>query len=277
MKRKEIEKKTDEIIAFSGIEKYIDTPIKKYSSGMSVRLAFSVSAHLDTDILLVDEVLSVGDADFRKQSLEKMKNIVQDGRTIIFVSHNMNSIRELCEEVFWIEKGNLKMTGPVNQVITNYLQLGSTTEGSISWEQGYLNESSSGFDVFGVEVLDENKQVSSTIEHARDFDIVLEWVLSDNSKYQIMYRLLSPGGSTVVQAQYEIEPDSAEKDQRQKLYSRWNSSVASPGLYQLSIKVKREGTDIIHLDKVMSLAFSDEHMGLPEQNGDLINLDWRIE
>ena len=121
MRRAEIERKFDEIVDFSGIEKFIDTPVKRYSSGMYVRLAFSVAAHLETEILLVDEVLAVGDADFQRKCLGKMGEISGGGRTVIFVSHNMEMIETLCERVLLLKNGNLNLEGPSDKVIQFYL------------------------------------------------------------------------------------------------------------------------------------------------------------
>ncbi|MCM8803499.1 MAG: ABC transporter ATP-binding protein, partial [Candidatus Omnitrophica bacterium] len=115
MRKTEIDKKFDEIVSFAEIEKFLDTPVKYYSSGMYVRLAFSVAAHLEPDILLVDEVLAVGDISFQKKSLGKMEGLTKEGRTILFVSHNMGAIRSLCEKVIWLEKGNIKKIGKTDE------------------------------------------------------------------------------------------------------------------------------------------------------------------
>ncbi len=122
MRKKEIDKKFDEIVDFSGVEKYIDTPVKRYSSGMYVRLAFSVAAHLESEILIVDEVLAVGDAEFQKKCLGKMGSISkQNGKTLLFVSHNLNAIKSLCNKSLYLENGLLKMNNLTNNVIDSYL------------------------------------------------------------------------------------------------------------------------------------------------------------
>ncbi len=122
MKKEEINSKFDEIVAFSGIEKFIDTPVKRYSSGMYVRLAFAVAAHLEPDILIVDEVLAVGDAEFQKKCLGKMKDVSQtDGRTIIFVSHSMQAVTNLCKKAIWLQGGKMKEIGEANQVVNSYI------------------------------------------------------------------------------------------------------------------------------------------------------------
>ncbi|MFC0771493.1 ABC transporter ATP-binding protein [Terrimonas alba] len=122
MKKKEVAEKFDEIVDFSGIEKFLDTPIKRYSSGMYVRLAFAVAAHLDPEILLVDEVLAVGDAEFQRKCLGKMKDSsIQDGKTILFVSHNMQAVRNLCQRAILLEGGQIVDEGNPENVIAGYI------------------------------------------------------------------------------------------------------------------------------------------------------------
>lgn len=121
MTRKEITRKFDEIVAFSGVERYIDTPVKRYSSGMYVRLAFAVAAHLESEILIVDEVLAVGDAEFQKKCLAKMSDITKDqGRTILFVSHNMTAIKSLCNQGIVMSNGNIIYNGSIEKALSAY-------------------------------------------------------------------------------------------------------------------------------------------------------------
>ena len=123
MTKQEIAAKLDEIVAFSGCERYIDTPVKRYSSGMMVRLGFAVAAHLDPEILVVDEVLAVGDAEFQKKAIGKMKDVSQgEGRTVLFVSHNMASVRTLCHSGVLLENGSVKSIGGINKIVEEYLQ-----------------------------------------------------------------------------------------------------------------------------------------------------------
>jgi lipopolysaccharide transport system ATP-binding protein len=125
MTRAEIRKKFDEIVAFAEIEKYLDTPVKRYSSGMYVRLAFAVAAHLEPEILIVDEVLSVGDAQFQKKCIGKMEGVGREGRTVLFVSHNMSAIISLCQRGMLFEKGRLETMGEMHKVVTRYLSSGT--------------------------------------------------------------------------------------------------------------------------------------------------------
>jgi lipopolysaccharide transport system ATP-binding protein len=120
MSKREIDRKFDEIVAFAEIEKFIETPVKHYSSGMYVRLAFAVAAHLEPDILLVDEVLAVGDINFQKKCLGKMGEVAKGGRTVVLVSHQLNQIRRLCERVAWVDAGSIRQSGPTHEVVSAY-------------------------------------------------------------------------------------------------------------------------------------------------------------
>jgi lipopolysaccharide transport system ATP-binding protein len=133
MKRPEIERKFDGIVEFAGVERFIDTPVKRYSSGMSVRLAFAVAAHLEPEILLVDEVLAVGDAEFRKRCLGRMEEMGQGGRTVIFVSHNMQAITGLCDRTILLDGGRLEADGPTPDVVARYLQRHTGTTSHQEW------------------------------------------------------------------------------------------------------------------------------------------------
>ena len=121
MTRKEITRKFDEIVDFSGVERYIDTPVKRYSSGMYVRLAFAVAAHLESEILIVDEVLAVGDAEFQKKCLGKMGNVSKgEGRTVLFVSHNMAAVKELCNQGILLNQGKIEYIGTATESVIEY-------------------------------------------------------------------------------------------------------------------------------------------------------------
>jgi lipopolysaccharide transport system ATP-binding protein len=141
MRKKEIDRKFDEIVDFAGVERYVDTPVKRYSTGMTVRLAFAVAAHLECEILIVDEVLAVGDAEFQAKCLGKMGGVIKnEGRTILFVSHDMNALAKLCSTAMLLDKGELISMGEANGVIANYI--GRHLEGQAAYEfQGSSNKS----------------------------------------------------------------------------------------------------------------------------------------
>jgi lipopolysaccharide transport system ATP-binding protein len=133
MRRQEIVRRFDEIVEFAGVERFLDTPVKRYSSGMYVRLAFSVAAHLEPEILIVDEVLAVGDAEFQRRCLGRMEEIGRSGRTVLFVSHNMQAVARLCSRSILLESGKVVCDAPTDDVIARYLQGASGTASEISW------------------------------------------------------------------------------------------------------------------------------------------------
>jgi ABC-type polysaccharide/polyol phosphate transport system ATPase subunit len=126
MSRREVARRLDEIVEFAGLQAFMDTPVKRYSSGMYLRLGFAIAAHLEADILLVDEVLAVGDADFQRRCLAKMSEIGRSGRTVVFISHNMESVARLCRRAVWLDKGRLRAAGTTSDVISQYMQSSST-------------------------------------------------------------------------------------------------------------------------------------------------------
>src|SRR5581483_7581150 len=133
MRRSEIARKFDDIVDFSGIGKFVDTPVKRYSSGMYVRLAFSVAAHLEPEILLVDEVLAVGDVEFQRRCLGRMQEYGRSGRTVLFVSHNMQAVAQLCDRVILLDAGRVVADGPSQAVVAEYLQSGLGIGAERSW------------------------------------------------------------------------------------------------------------------------------------------------
>jgi lipopolysaccharide transport system ATP-binding protein len=133
MRHAEIQRRFDAIVAFAEVERFIDTPVKRYSSGMYLRLAFAVAAHLTPDIFLIDEVLAVGDGAFQKKCLGKMSDVARDGRTILFVSHNVAAVQGLCERVIWLQQGRVKRIGPAHAMVSEYLRESLPTYGERTW------------------------------------------------------------------------------------------------------------------------------------------------
>ena len=134
MKRVELDRKFDQIVEFSELEKFLDTPVKRYSSGMYMRLAFAVASHLEPEILVVDEVLAVGDAQFQKRCLGKMSNVASEGRTVLFVSHNMNAVQSLCKRAIWLDQGKVVKEGPATSVVNDYLVSGNARQLEEVWD-----------------------------------------------------------------------------------------------------------------------------------------------
>jgi len=166
MTKREISDKFDEIVDFSGIRKYVDTPVKRYSSGMYVRLAFAIAAHLEPEILIVDEVLAVGDADFQRKALGKMDEVSKSGRTVLFVSHDMGAVRRLCPRSVLLSEGTIEMDGKTEDVIEHYLsdstnqvaRIANYGEGKVSKQNDFVLQS--------VKIVDENDQTDTLLSNA---------------------------------------------------------------------------------------------------------------
>lgn len=173
MKRTEIDRNFDEIVKFSELEKFLDTPVKRYSSGMYVRLGFAVAAHLNPEILLVDEVLAVGDAQFQKKCLGKIKDVSRGGRTILFVSHNMPTVEGLCEKAVLIDEGRLRMMGDSHDVISEYMRMLSMFKGNNLDDPSVMRRGSGEARFTWIEVLDEKDEAIESIPEGAPFKITV--------------------------------------------------------------------------------------------------------
>lgn len=185
MKRAEVTQKFDEIVAFAGVEQFIDTPVKRYSSGMYLRLAFAVAAHLQPEVLIVDEVLAVGDADFQKKCLGKMEGVADQGRTIFFVSHNMQAITRLCKRVIYLEDGQLRLDGSPHDVVKKYLHSGLGTMAVREWLDPVKAPSSRAARLWAVRVRNEEGQYTDQIDIRKPVGIEIEYeVLQPGLKFR---------------------------------------------------------------------------------------------
>lgn len=178
MKRLEIERKFDEIVAFSEVEQFIDTPVKRYSSGMYLRLAFAVAAHLEPEILVVDEVLAVGDAEFQRKCMGKMSDVAQAGRTVLFVSHNMSAILRLTEETLVLEQGHLVYRAPTPQAVDYYMASGFTGAGERLWTPDEVPAESAPFIPQALRLRDARGQVADTLRSTEPIQVDVEYQLS---------------------------------------------------------------------------------------------------
>ncbi len=176
MRKKEIERKFDEIVEFAGVGKFLNTPVKRYSSGMTVRLAFSVAAHLEPDILLVDEVLSIGDAAFQKKSFGKMEEVTKQGdRTILFVSHNMEAIQGLCKRTILLDKGKIIKIGPTEEIVRSYLGSSKISPAEKTWENIHQAPGDDIIRLKAVRVKDESGKISENIDIRKPVFIEIEY------------------------------------------------------------------------------------------------------
>jgi len=184
MTKAEINDKFDEIVDFSGIEKFIDTPVKRYSSGMNVRLGFAVAAHLKPEVLIVDEVLAVGDAEFRRKCLKKMQDVSAGGRTVLFVSHNMHAIRQLCHLGIVLEAGEIVHRGPTDEVVDKYLA-SSSSDQNLNEDilPGMHSHDNPDVQVYRIEVLDTDGQVIRSPKMKEDFCLKIYYKFNKSGTY----------------------------------------------------------------------------------------------
>jgi lipopolysaccharide transport system ATP-binding protein len=178
MRRAEIERKFDEMVDFSGVEQFIDTPVKRYSSGMYLRLAFAVAAHLEPEILVVDEVLAVGDAEFQRKCLGKMDDVASQGRTVLFVSHNMSAILQLTREAILLEGGRMVRRGPTGEVVDEYLSADFSKSGERLWRREEVPAEAGPFCPLALRVCSPDGTVVDTVRSTEPVAIDLSYTLS---------------------------------------------------------------------------------------------------
>jgi lipopolysaccharide transport system ATP-binding protein len=195
MRREEIERKFDEIVAFAEIDRFLDTPVKRYSSGMYTRLAFAVAAHLEPEILLVDEVLAVGDAGFQKKCLGKMKDVAQEGRTVLFVSHNLPSVVVLCSRALFLSAGHLVEDGPAAQVVEDYMSEAAGGAPFVVWDDAESAPGSDRMRLKSVRVLDARGQVCGSFRMDESVRVeVTYWLRQTGLETNVGYHLHNARG-----------------------------------------------------------------------------------
>ncbi|MEQ1761682.1 MAG: polysaccharide ABC transporter ATP-binding protein [Pyrinomonadaceae bacterium] len=228
MKKAEIKRQFDEIVVFAEVENFLDTPVKHYSSGMTMRLAFAVSAHLQPEILLIDEVLAVGDAAFQSKCLGKMGDVARQGRTILFVSHNMSAILELCDRSVLIEKGQLAYDGPAAQCVEEYFN-----HNSQNLEETHIHE-----DVpLRINSIAINNGISTTVNAADGFDVSVSLSGQDINNPAIYFIIENVTGQTVVHKRIKSRELGLEQiDGHYKLNLGLPPLWLSPGVYSLYFK-----------------------------------------
>lgn len=230
MTRREVASKLDEIVAFAGVERYLETPVKRYSSGMRVRLGFAVAAHLEPDILVVDEVLAVGDAEFQRKAIGKMKSVsTGEGRTVLFVSHNMSSVASLCSRGILLDNGQVAFDGEVNEAISNYISQGADQhiQNAINWKSG--NEpQNEGVKLLAASVHPKGKDNSSPIQ--MDDDIVVNMLTQiENPKISsavdVGFQLVDIYGKVIM----TCSSSGVLQNQMDGLSGQFNFSCTVPG------------------------------------------------
>jgi lipopolysaccharide transport system ATP-binding protein len=198
MKKVEIQQHFDAIVDFAGIDRFIDTPVKRYSSGMYVRLGFAIAAHLEPEILVVDEVLAVGDADFQKKSIGKMKDVSNSGRTLIFVSHNLTAVQGLCNKGAYLQNGQLKKFGGIDEAVTAYVKNVSKFNLSQSWDTIETAPGSEYIFIKSLKLEPTSELVNDNFDTRTSFKISIEyWNKKDNAELNVSLFLYSMTGECI--------------------------------------------------------------------------------
>jgi lipopolysaccharide transport system ATP-binding protein len=270
MNRAEINSKFDAIVQFAEVERFLDTPVKHYSSGMYVRLAFAVAAHLEPEILLVDEVLAVGDAQFQSKCLGKMESVAREGRTIIFVSHNMAAVRQLCTKGLWIDGGQIRRSGNVREIVEQYLSSGAEASGERHWHTISSAPGNEKIRLRSVRIRNAEGQVTALLDMVHPFTIEIEYdVLASHSGMRTGFWLYTGDGILIFVAGDSVDPSWAS---RRRTPGRYISRCEVPGMllnsgsYSVTIAADIQGSEMLFVEQYV-LHFSIEHTGFTALDG----------
>jgi len=257
MRKKEIDGKFDEIVEFSGVEKFIDTPVKRYSSGMKVRLAFAVAAHLDPEILIIDEVLTVGDAQFQKKCINKMQDVSQQGRTVLFVSHNMQSVTRLCSRTILLNEGGVLGDGPSHDIVNIYLHHEKSSKAEREWSE---LASSPGDDVVrlrAMRVKTEEGRMTDSVDVSQPVGIEMEYeVLQPRDMLLIYFMVLNEEGICVFQSfQTDTSPPGPFKPGRYVSTAWIPGNLLGEGIMFVSPRILSHWSEKHHVRETNVVAF----------------------
>ena len=255
MSKRDIKSRFDEIVDFAGVERYIDTPVKRYSSGMYVRLAFAVAAHLESDILIVDEVLAVGDAEFQKKCLGKMGDMSKgEGRTILFVSHNMSAIQKLCSKAILLENGLILADGDSNNVISQYLESNKTNQTvfKIAPPKDYLDLQ--GF-AYKIQIEDINGNLTNEIPVGKQWQIRVYFKLNKPVKHFIIALGITNAMEVNIRTTWSNQMQLEIGDY--EAVFKETQLILATGVYYLTVGLSTFERSIQHLDNVAFLNISE--------------------
>lgn len=288
MGKSEIKRKFDEIVEFAEVEKFLDTPVKRYSSGMYVRLAFAVASHLEPEILVVDEVLAVGDAKFQKKSLNKMEDVSREGRTILFVSHNMPAIETLCSRGILLDNGRIIMDGDVNIAVREYLENAMTDYKSIDLGKRVDRHGSGKIKIIGFRVLDSNFDEVKFLESGKDYYFEMSYKNNEKkpfSNVEISFDIYDERNTRVLLFRTNFTNNNLDLSPTDgKIYCKVNNLPLSNGIYHFSVFMSYEEVEV--LDYITEIAyvtvdggdfFGTGNLGLPSHCKILHKAEWHVE
>lgn len=283
MTRSEIGRKFDEIVEFAGVERFLDTPVKRYSSGMYVRLAFAVAAHLEPEILVVDEVLAVGDAEFQRKCLGRMQEVSQGGgRTVLLVSHNIGHIMQVCDRAIWLEKGRVRMTGACEEVVSRYISDGANDDGRVTFRPSF--EAPFAFQAIALRT--PSGKTSSQLDVLEPFDIVLDFETGEGiPDLEISVRLHNTFGVPIFSSNRSrfIAERTVAGVHRNVISIP--SETLMPGRYVVTVGAFKLNGDIFEVhDKCLGFVVEETGSHMARYSGRasevgvvLVHFPWRIE
>jgi lipopolysaccharide transport system ATP-binding protein len=287
MSKAEIDRKFDEIVAFAEIEQFLDTAVKHYSSGMYVRLAFAVAAHLEPEILIVDEVLAVGDIQFQKKCLGKMEGVVKEGRTVLFVSHQIAAVNTLCRHIVWLDQGKLADYGDASAIIPKYLSMGLSDAPKI-----IFSKPEGKVDLFfsKVSILDHEDKLSTELDALYPFSICLNYeVATPLTAVEMAIRIKTPDGNPVFTSVYSDYSDISRMDKTPGSYVasvQIPAQFLMPGNYTVSVhafQFRGDYRPLQILDGVIRFRVCETGTKMGKYNNHkdigvvLVNFPWRDE
>jgi len=246
MRKKEIEEKFEEIVAFSEIGEFIDTPMKWFSTGMCVRLAFAIAAHLDPEILLIDEVLAVGDIAFQKKCLGKMEGVAKGGRTILFVSHNMGAVRSLCKKAIWLDNGKIVEKGDVENVISDYekAQMKQLDKSSYIIERNPKEIKDSSFYFSRIEMFNGKSEHTTLFRYNEELNLIVDFAgFSLTDKYSVEFHIYNELGQLVSVGASGSYHDKYFSNKTRKLKIGIGPLILTSGRYRILLRVMSGGKD----------------------------------
>jgi lipopolysaccharide transport system ATP-binding protein len=282
MKKGEIDRKFDEIVDFSGIEKFIDTPVKRYSSGMSVRLAFSVAAHLEPEILLIDEVLAVGDVAFQRKCIGKMNAVAALGRTILFVSHNMGAVTNLCNQSLWLDNGRVKSLGNSSEIVASYLS--EKAEGQATWDNPKEPAAQRELSIRSVCILSDAGIPAAVVNFRESCSFVINYeVISPVKNLSLCIQITNSQGILIYET---MDTDLLEHRNKERIPGKYyakcylDDSLLKPDNYFVSVAAFIDRVKIIERqDSILSFTVSDAGYNLnPGRLGVVVPIfKWDVE
>ena len=260
MTKAEINRKLDEIIAFSGCEMYIDTPVKRYSSGMTVRLGFAVAAHLEPEILVVDEVLAVGDAEFQKKAIGKMQDLsTGEGRTVLFVSHNMDSIMRLCTRALLLKNGVILNKGRTSEIVDSYLQSEYGTTAFKEWPRDLTRHGNDKVRILDVKAHDKEYQIKDNFKITETIGITMRYeVLDKGNKIHSAFNFFNASGINIFDSHENLtEYYHLEKEVGYYQTTVWvQENLFSEGVILIGVALVTHDPFTVHFHERETLAFN---------------------